>query len=138
MNIAIFMLLYNVMLRPLPYPDYDRLVKVHLTFTSDARGQRDISFSYPKFQDLRRLSQSFQSLAAYGRGTLDVTPSGTGDGSAPGMAAERVVGEFVSSSYFPTLGVPAAMGRTFTPDEDAVAGSPATLWGRRFRPPTPR
>jgi predicted permease len=137
-NIAIFMLLYNVMLRPLPYPDYDKLVKVYLTFTSDQRGQRDISFSYPKFQDLRRLSRSFQSLAAYGRGTLDVTPTGTAEGGAPNVAAERVVGEFVSSSYFPTLGVPAALGRTFSAEEDAVAGSQAvaviadSLWKRWF------
>ena len=109
-NIAIFMLLYNVILRPLPYPQPDRLVKVYVTFLSDQRGARDIGFSYPKFQDLQRLTSSFQSLAAYGRGTFDLADH----------PAERVRGEFVSSAYFRTLGVPAALGRTFLPQEDAV------------------
>ncbi|HUK19319.1 MAG TPA: ABC transporter permease [Bryobacteraceae bacterium] len=82
----------------------------------------------PKFQDLRRLSSSFQSLAAYGRGNFDLADH----------PAERVRGEFVSSAYFRTLAVPAALGRTFLPQEDAVlrAGAVAviadSLWKRRF------
>lgn len=127
-NIAIFMLLYNVVLRPLPYPDAGRLMKVYVTWEGSQGGVRNIAFSYPKFQDLRRLSTSFQSLAAYGRGTFDLADS----------PAERVRGELVSSSYFGTLGVTSALGRTFLPDDDAAPGARAvaviadTLWKRRF------
>ena len=127
-NIAIFMLRYNVVLRPLPYPDAGRLMKVSVTWQGSQGGVRDIAFSYPKFQDLRRLSSSFQSLAAYGRGNFDLADP----------PAERVRGELVSSSYFGTLGVTAAQGRTFLPDDDAAPGARAvavisdTLWQRRF------
>jgi putative ABC transport system permease protein len=128
-NIAIFTLLYNVVLRPLPYPDPSRLVKVYVTWNSDDRGvPRDIGFSYPKFQELRHLSTSFQSLAAYGSGSFDLVVH----------PAERVRGEFVSSAYFPTLGITAALGRTFLPQEDAAPGAAAvaviadSLWKRRF------
>jgi predicted permease len=139
-NIAIFMLLYNVMLRPLPYPDPDSLVQAHLTYTSarDARGTRGIGFSYPKFQDLQRHARSFEYLAAYGRGRFDLAAIGAGAEGAPGMAAERVEGEFVSSTYFAALGVSAALGRTFIAEEDAAPGGQPvaiiadTLWKRRF------
>ena len=128
-NTAIFGLLYNVVLRPLPYPDAERLVKVNLTLQSDRRGVRDVAFSYPKYQDLKRLNTVFDRTAAYARREL------TWSSPAP---ADRITGEFVSAEYFPMLGVTAALGRVFVPEEDAAPGARPVavigdeLWRRRF------
>lgn len=128
-NTAIFAMLYNVVLRPLPYPDADRLVKVYLTLDSDRRGSRDNPFSHPKFQDLRRWNTVFDSMAAYALRTYTVTDPGP---------AERVRGEIVSASYFPMLGITAAMGRTFLPEEDGEPGAHPVvvigdgIWRGRF------
>ncbi len=128
-NTAIFAVLYNVVLRPLPYPEANRLVNVYLTLDSDRRGTRDIAFSYPKFQDLRRLNTVFDSMAAYALRTYTIT--------APGPA-ERVRGEIATASYFSMLGITAARGRTFLSQEDgeqsahAVAILSDGLWRGRF------
>lgn len=128
-NTAIFAVLYNVTLRPLPYPDADRLAKVYLTSNDDARGPRDVSFSYPKFQDLKRANTVFDSMAAYALRTYTVT--------APGPVA-RVRGEIASASYFPMLGIVPALGRTFLSAEDGDRGAHAVviigdeLWRGRF------
>ena len=128
-NASIFAVLYNVVLRPLPYPDASRLVHVYLTVDSDGRGARDCSFSYPKFQDLKRLNTVFDSMAAYALRTYTIT--------APG-AAERVHGEIVSASYFSMLGITTAMGRTFLSEEDGDPGAHSVaiisdgLWRARF------
>jgi predicted permease len=128
-NTAIFAVLYNVVLRPLPYPDADRLVKVYLTANSDRRGPRDVSFSYPKFQDLKRANTVFDSMAAYGNRPYTIMSPGP---------AERVRGEVASASYFPMLGITPAMGRTFLAEEDSdpdahtVAILGDHLWRGRF------
>ena len=128
-NTAIFAVLYNVVLRPLPYPEADRLVKVYLTLNADTRGVRDIGFSYPKFQELQRTNTVFDSMAAYAQRRYTIMSPGP---------AERVYGEIASASYFPMLGITAAMGRTFLPEEDGEPGAhPAAilgdgLWRGRF------
>lgn len=75
-NTAIFAVLYNVVLRPLPYPDASRLVKVYLILNSDRRGPRDIGFSYPKFQDLKRENAVFDSMAAFALRSYTITDPG--------------------------------------------------------------
>jgi len=85
-NTAIFAVLYNVVLRPLPYPGAGRLVKVYLTAQHDSRGPRVVSFSYPKFQDLQRANSVFDSIAAYALRTYTIMGPGP---------AERVRGEMV-------------------------------------------
>ncbi len=128
-NAVIFAVLYNVVLRPLPYPDGSRLVHVYLTVDSDRRGARDCSFSYPKFQDLKRLNTVFDSMASYALRTYTITGPGP---------AERVHGEIVSASYFSMLGITTAMGRTFLPEEDGSPGAHSVailsdgLWHGRF------
>lgn len=128
-NTAIFAVLYNVVLRPLPYPDAPRLVKVYLTVNEDRRGARDIPFSYPKFEDLQRSSTVFDSMAAYAQLRYTIMDPGP---------AERVNGEIASAGYFPMLGITAALGRTFLPEEDGEPGAHAVailgdaLWRGRF------
>jgi predicted permease len=128
-NTAIFTVLYNVVLRPLPYPQPDRLMKLYLLVSSDQRGARMIGFSTPKFEEVRRLSATFEALSAYALRELNLT--GAGD-------PERVTGEFVSAAYFPMLGIRATLGRGFLAEEDQVSGTPQVallsdgLWRRRF------
>jgi putative ABC transport system permease protein len=128
-NTTIFAVLYNVTLRPLPYPDAERLAKVYLTSQSDARGARDVSFSYPKFQDLQRATTVFDAMAVYALRSYTVT--------APGPVA-RLRGEVASASYFSMLGIEPALGRAFLPAEDADPGAHAAviigdeLWRGRF------
>jgi putative ABC transport system permease protein len=128
-NTAIFAVLYNVALRPLPYPGADRLVKVYLTADMDRRGPRDIAFSYPKFQDLKRANTVFDSMAAYALRSYTIM--------APGPA-ELVRGEIASASYFSMTGFAPAMGRAFLPEEDGERGAQTVvilgdgLWRSRF------
>jgi predicted permease len=123
-NTAIFALLYHVVLQPLPYPEADRLVKVYLTVDSDRRGPRDVGFSYPKFQDLRRSNTTLNSMAVFAQRTFTVTSPGP---------AERIYAEIASSNYFPMLGIAAALGRTFLPEEDGARGAhPVVILGDAF------
>lgn len=113
-NTAILAVLYNVVLRPLTYPNARRLVKVYLTLNADRRGVRDVGFSYPKYQELQRANTVFEAMAAYAQRRYTIMDPGP---------AERVYGEIASASYFSMLGIGAAMGRTFLPEEDAAPGA---------------
>jgi putative ABC transport system permease protein len=104
---AIFSLVETVLLRPLPYPETDRVMSVMQQF----KGTRNIPFSWPNFQDVQRENRSFEALALVQRG--DYTLSGLGE-------AEKVRGALVSSEFFRVLGVPMIQGRPFTADEDRV------------------
>lgn len=128
-NMAIFTMVYNVVLRPVRYPGVDRLMDVHLIVTDQRRGTIPMFWSYPKFDELRRWNQSFQSIAAYQ--TRDVTLGGLD-------RPERVTETIVSARYFPTIGVDAALGRVFSDDEDTLEWARPVmlisdgLWRRDF------
>src|SRR5689334_12523933 len=79
---AIFSLVDTVLLRPLPYPEAERVMVLRQKF----KGERDIPFSWPNFQDVRRENHSFDALAITQRG--EYTISGNG-------AAEKVTGALV-------------------------------------------
>ena len=123
-NTAIFSVLNAVLLRPLPYPDSDRLVMV---WAHSERG--DHAASYPEYLDWREQSRSFTGLAVWRGQSINLSGSGE---------PERLVGCFVSAGFFPTVGVPAALGRTFRPEETEpstkapVAVISHGLWQRRF------
>ena len=70
---AIFSLVETVLLRPLPYPETDRVMSVMQQF----KGTRNIPFSWPNFQDVQREKRSFEALALVQRG--DYTLSGLGE-----------------------------------------------------------
>jgi predicted permease len=128
-NSAVFSLLYNAVLRPLPYPSADRLMRIELLSATDQRGVRAISFSYPKFVELARDNRTFDSMAAYARQGFTISATGY---------ADRVIGEVVSAAYFTVLGVSPAIGAGFTGDEDrAIGASPVVvisdaLWRSRL------
>jgi hypothetical protein len=93
-NTAIFTPLYNVMLRPLPYRDPDRLVQVSLTLTDRLRGANSMGYSYPKFEELRREAGPFESVAAYGAKVLPLL--GTAAGGTGRVTVEIVSAGFVA------------------------------------------
>ncbi len=121
---AIFSLVDNVLLRPLPYPGADRLMSVQQRY----KGAQDIPFSWPNFQDIQRDNHSFAALAVVTR--QEFTLSGIG-------SAEKIRGACVSSDFFRVLGVNPVLGRPFNADEDRVDTGKVvvlreSLWQRKF------
>jgi putative ABC transport system permease protein len=113
-----------VLLRPLPYPESDRLVFLNET----SKAMDEISISYPNFTDWRNQNQVFEKIGVYNRGSYNLT--GMGD-------AERIITAQMSADLFAALRVNPAQGRLFTNDEDKPGGPPVVilsypLWQRRF------
>jgi predicted permease len=117
---AIFTVLHAVLLRPLAYADPDRLVVLlH-------EGQFPVSPA--DFLDYRREVRSYERISAAQAWSATL---------ASGEGAERLPGLQVTADLFRTLGVPAALGRTFVngedqPDRDRVVVLSDALWKRRF------
>jgi len=123
-NTAIFSVVDAVLLKPLPYPESDRLVFLNET----SRSMDEISVSYPNFTDWRNQNQSFEKIGVYNRSSYNLT--GVGE-------AERIVTGQVSADLFSALRVNPFMGRLFTNDEDKPGATPVVvlsypLWQRRF------
>lgn len=126
-NAAIFSVVRSVLLRPLPYPEADRLVQIWTDERANGREEPEW-LTPPDFDDWRRESTSFSAMAAYqGWG-----PDLTGDGDPESLAGLAVTGDF-----FAVLGVPAALGRTLSPRDDDPGAERVVvitdgLWRRRF------
>ena len=106
-NTAVFSVVNTVLLRPLPFAEPDHLVNVWTTRAD--RGINKMVASYPDFADWRDQSNSFEQAAAYSE--QDFTLTG-------GDNPSRLAGMVVSSDLFPLLKVQAAVGRTFSADDD--------------------
>ncbi len=124
-NTAIFSVIDRVLLRPLPFRDSERIMRVQRHFPQ-GNGE---SLSTPKFMAWRKCT-AFQSLAAYDFASVSMN-LGSGDRSNPVNALH------VSSAFFDVFGVSPRFGRTFTPQEDLPnAGKFAVLtdrfWKERF------
>jgi putative ABC transport system permease protein len=125
-NVAIFTILDAVLIRPLPFPNPDRLVRI----AADARATsgRNIGISQPELDDLRDRAGIFDSVTAL----WPVSASFVG-----GERPERIEVMVTSANYFQLLGAAPQLGRIYGP-EDAVAGfSDAVvisdgLWRRAF------
>jgi len=125
-NTAIFTVVNTVLLKPLPYPNPERLM---LTVRGFASGY-GISISVPNFTFWKRHSQVFEEFAAY-----DFV--GPGLNLAGGDKPEQIRGVHVSREYFHLFGARPALGRTFLPEEDMPHGGCVVvlshgLWIRRF------
>jgi putative ABC transport system permease protein len=125
-NTAIFSIVNAVLLRSLPYPDPDRLVRVF--FNEPGVGLRDVRFSKPELDDLETRSGVFEDVTPIFEGSEDLTGAGQ---------PERVEGVNGSFSYFSMLGVTPQIGRLFGP-QDFVPGFAAEavisdgLWLRAY------
>jgi putative ABC transport system permease protein len=125
---AIFSAAYGVLLRPLPFPESDRLVRLWDTFGNPGNLA---PVSYPNFRDWRAWNQSFSAMAAFQEGNTVLTGSGEPT-PLQSIAA--------SASFLDLLGVRPALGRTFRVEEEHPganngAGSVILsdrLWRARF------
>lgn len=123
-------LVYGVMLRPLPYPDPDRLVRV--TVTTPGMGISSTESSSGPYVYFRERMQSFAAIAAYMENEGVVVT----DRDVP----ERVVGAIVTPTAFAMLGTRPALGRLFTfaegVEDTPTIGAPVIisydLWQRRY------
>jgi predicted permease len=113
-NTAMFSLLDQVVLRLLPVSHPEKIVIVRETGNHYGNSYGPNTISWPMFEDLRDNNQVFSGM--FCRFAASVTV-GYGDRVA------QIPAELVSGSYFPVLGVGAAVGRTIAPDDDAVPDS---------------
>lgn len=125
-NAAIFSVVNAVVLRPLPYPNGDRLVVVWGNLHRP--GVEEIPASAGEYVDYRDRNQAFEAIAAYDTSGFNLTGSGE---------PERVDGAIVSADLFATLGVLPEIGRPFRgaderPGANDVAVISHALWTRRF------
>jgi predicted permease len=132
-NTAIFSVVNGVLLRPLPYPEPDRLVRVFTSFHGS--GTERYAISQPEFMDYKGLTQAFENAAAYTGASLTLTG---GCGSQAGACEpERVRGIAATRDLFPVLGITPARGRNFEGDEGRQGREPVVivtheLWQNRF------
>lgn len=117
---ALFSVVHGVLLRPLPYPEPDRIVRV---FEVGSGGTRSTNMSDPNFADLYERSRSFAGLAKFQ--SWDESVAG---GSEPA----RVVLASVSRDFFQIMGVQPLLGRTFHADEHREGAAPAVLVSEAF------
>ena len=124
-NSAIFTLVNGALMRPPGFADPERLMLVYEAIPNSGADRFDVAAS--DYLDLIQLQQSFSSIGAYR--ILTVELSG-------GSEAEQIDAAEITSSLFGTLGVAAAEGRTFLPEEDQQQSNVAiishALWMRRF------
>ncbi len=121
---AIFSAINPVLLRPLPYPDADRLVR--LWDRGPENDRADLTFG--NYRELAERTRSFAAMAVMR--PWQPTLSG-------GAEPDRVEGQRVSAAFFRVLGVQPSLGRGFTAEDDAVSGGRVViladgLWHRRF------
>jgi predicted permease len=126
-NTAIFSFVDRLLLRPLPFPQSDRLATLYSRLPRYPTAYS--SLSYPSYVYYRDHNSVLAGLAAYADIQVNVR---FGDDT------ETVPGEIVSANYFSVLGVAPILGRTFLAQEDAVPGRNAVVmlaaefWRRRF------
>lgn len=125
-NVALFSVVHSVFLRPLPYREPDRLVR--LSSTNDAQQLTRVGFSYPRFLEVQQRQEVFSHLALSAVNAFTLT--GRGD-------PEQLIGLHASAALLPALGVEPVLGRNFSADEDRPGGERVALvshgiWQQRF------
>src|SRR5262245_25441726 len=118
-NSTIFSLVDALLLKSLPVAAPDRLVAV---YTADEKNPGVAPLSHLNWKDLREQNGAFLGVLGYDWVPMSVGASGSGG------EPEVVFGQLVSGNYFDLLGVKAAIGRTFSTDEDREgAGQPVVV-----------
>jgi hypothetical protein len=122
---AVLTLIQATVLRPLPFPEPDRLVRV---WAAQRDGDQRMDLSIPEIGEIAQHARSFDAFAGTARMRIVARlPAG----------AERLRGEAVTARYFELIGQTAAHGRVFAPDEFATSAAPVALishgvWQQRF------
>ncbi|HME88283.1 MAG TPA: ABC transporter permease, partial [Chthoniobacterales bacterium] len=125
-NTAIFSIVNAVLLRPLPYPDADRIMVLN---ESSGPGQ-DYSVALPDYLDWQKDNTVFEHLAATHKESRNLS-------GIPGRDPERISCASVTRNFFNIVGLPPEIGRSFSEDEDKVGAPPVViisdrLWRRAF------
>ncbi|HEU4874916.1 MAG TPA: ABC transporter permease, partial [Pyrinomonadaceae bacterium] len=116
---AIFSVVNGVLLRPLPYPKPEQIVRV---WEADAKGRR-MQFADPNLEDVRAQVHSLQGMAAMRSGETTISV---------GNAPDRVRVASVSADFFSVIGVQPMLGRLFVPEEQRFGAAPAVLVSHSF------
>jgi predicted permease len=129
-NTAIFSVVNAVMLRPLSYPEPDRMVMLAESSSSWAPGGIWLNIDRSEFLVVREQTQVFDGIAAYDNGGVGVNLTG-------GDHPEQLTRVRISAGYFRVLGASLSIGRTFSTEEDRPGGPrlaviSSELWHRRF------
>src|SRR4029079_7073057 len=112
-NTAIFTIVNTVLLRPLPFEDSARLVRLfHVPPQSTFPGLKTFSISPANFYDWQRSARSFDGMAMYQFREFALTGSGN---------AESISAGAVGADFFTIVGTKPELGRTFAADEDTPA-----------------
>ena len=129
-NTAVFSVIHALLLRPLPYHEADRLVRVYAV--SEEKGELRGTFSPPDIDDLRRWQSVYQDLAAF-----EFWPGNSG-GTLIGVGQPHYLATtYVSGDFFSTLQATAEKGRVLLPHDD-IKGQNLQLvishglWERQF------
>jgi predicted permease len=120
-NIALFSVINSVFLRPLPYAEPDRLVR--LSSTNEAQNLTRVGFSYSRYLEVQERQQVFSDLALSIGNAFTLT--GRGD-------AEQLFGLHASRSLLPAFGMEPMLGRNFSEQEDRPGGEAVVLVSHRL------
>src|SRR6185436_18757808 len=117
-NVAFFSVVNSVFLRPLPYREPDRLVR--LRSSNEAQNLIRAGFSYSRYLAVQEQQQVFSDLALSIGNAFTLT--GRGD-------PEQIIGLHAAASLLPALGLQPVIGRNFSPAEDSPGGQHVVLLG---------
>ena len=125
-NTAVFNVVNGVLLRPLPYPEADRITL--LWMDNRRQGIKEDITSYPNYVDWRAQGTSYAHMAAFRPSAFSLTGAGE---------PERILGSMVTANFFDVMRVAPGLGRLFTvenetPGQDRVVLISHGLWQRRF------
>jgi putative ABC transport system permease protein len=121
-NTAIFSVVENVLLRPLPYPHPENLVEIWNTYPPQIPRA---GLSPGDYADWHKQATSFSEMGAYGDTSKGFNLTGDGE-------AQRVLVGYASSDLFSMLGVRVVAGRSFVPEENRTGSAPIVILGHRL------
>jgi len=121
-NTAIFSVVENVLLKPLPYPHPENLVEIWNTYPPQIP---KAGISPGDYADWHERAASFSEMGAYGNTTKGFNLTGDGE-------PQRVLVGYGSSDLFPMLGARVVAGRSFVPEENRAGSAPIVILGRRL------
>jgi aryl-phospho-beta-D-glucosidase BglC (GH1 family) len=125
-NTAIFSVVNALLLRPLPYKNFERISMIWMD--NPKLGVTEDWHSYPNYIDFKEQNQSYEDMAAFTTRSFNLTGAG---------GPVRIVGAWTTASMFTVLGVEPTLGQVFTeaeeePGKDLVVVLSHGLWQRRF------
>ena len=125
-NVAVFTLINGLFLKPLPFPDPDRLV--YINETAPRWNLETTGITYADFAQWHKAQQAFEAIATFNRRSFNV---------ATENGADRMDGASVSADFARVLGIEPVIGRMFTAEEDRPKGPNValigmSLWHERF------